>query len=339
MSLGKFAVSLLAASLMLGGCANLGVRQVGVDRIDYVDKLRDSEKQQLLSNIVAIRYGDAPLFLNVTSVISQYTREASAHVGATLNPASDSDGGAAGGEVLLRETPTVTYTPVTGSRFARGMLAPMPPASLLAMMEAGWASDDLLRVGVRSINGVANASHAGLFEQKVDPRFDEVAAAFRRLQRSGAISVRLKERDKTYTGAALVQPDISDADRADLALLKQVLGLRFDGGESVVVFAKAGGDNELALATRSMFEILSELALGVETGDAAHQPAEVLIRVHAGPKAPADAYAAIRYRGRWFWIDGADERSRRVFLLTQMLLFLNDEEGTTHAPLLTIPAG
>jgi hypothetical protein len=339
MPLGRFAVSVLAVSLMLGGCANLGVQQVGVDRIDYVDKLRDSEKQQLLSNIVAIRYGDAPLFLNVTSVISQYTREASAHVGATLDPASDSDGGSAGGEVLLRETPTVTYTPITGSRFARGMLAPMPPASLLAMMEAGWASDDLLRVGVRSINGVANASHASLFEQKVDPRFDEVSAAFRRLQRSGVISVRLKERDKAYSGSALVSPDVSDTDRADLALLKQALGLRFDGGESVVVFAKVGGENELALATRSMFEILSELAMGVETGDGADQPAGVLIHVRSGPRAPTDAYASVRRHGRWFWIDGADERSRRIFLLTQMLLFLNDEEGATHAPLLTIPAG
>jgi hypothetical protein len=339
MPLARFAVSVLAVSLALGGCTSLGVRQVGVDRVDYIDKLRDSEKQQLLSNIVAIRYGDAPLFLNVTSVISQYTREASAHVGATLNPASDSDGGSAGGEVLLRETPTVTYTPVTGTRFARSILAPMPPASLLAMMEAGWASDDLLRVGVRSINGVANASHAGLFEQKPDPRFDEVAAAFRRLQRNGAVSVRLKERDKAYSGSALVGSDISDADRADLALLKRTLGLRFDGGESTVVFAKVGGEDELALATRSMFEILSELALGVEIGDGAAQSATALIRVRSGPEAPADAYGSVRYRGRWFWIDGADERSRRIFLLAQMLLFLNDEEGATHAPLLTIPAG
>jgi hypothetical protein len=339
MPLGKFAGSALAVSLMLGGCANLGVHQVGIDRVDYVDKLRDSEKQQLLSNIVAMRYGDAPLFLNVTSVISQYSREASAHVGATLDPASDSDGGVAGGEVLLRETPTVTYTPVTGSRFARNMLAPTPPASLLAMMEAGWASDDLLRVGVRSINGVANASHAKLFEQKVDPKFDEVAAAFRRLQRSGAISVRLKERDKAYSGSARVGPDITDADRADLALLRRVLGLRFDGGESVVVFAKVGGENELALATRSMFEILSELALGVETGEPTARPADVLIHVRSGARVPGDAYASVRYRGRWFWIDGADEHSRRIFLLTQMLLFLNDEEGATHAPLLTIPAG
>ncbi|MBO9560960.1 MAG: hypothetical protein J7515_20540 [Caulobacter sp.] len=338
MSLGKFAVSILAVSLALGGCTSLGVRQVGVDRVDYVDKLRDSEKQQLLSNIVAMRYGDAPLFLNVTSVISQYTREASAHAGATVNPASDSDGDSVGGEVLLRETPTVTYTPITGGRFAHSMLSPLPPASMLAMMEAGWASDDLLRVGVRSINGVANTSHAALFEQKVDPRFEAVAAAFRRLQKSGAVSVRLKERDKAYAGSALVGPDLTDADRADLALLKDVLGLKFDGGETLVVFAKGGGPHELALATRSIFEILSELSLGVETSGGAG-PADALIRVRSGARAPGDAYASVRYRGRWFWIDGADDRSRRIFLLTQLLLFLNDEEGSPHGPLLTIPAG
>lgn len=339
MPLGKLAVSVLAMSLTMSGCASLGVRQVGVDRSDYVEKLRESEKEQLLSNIVALRYGDAPMFLTVTSVISQYTREASASVGATLNPANGSDGGSAGGSVLLRETPTVTYTPITGARFARDMLSPIPPASLLAMMEAGWASDRLLKLCVRSINGTANHGQSGLFEQPADPNFAQVVAALRRLQLSGAISVRLRERDKAYYGSALVSPTISEADRTDVALLKQLLGLKFDGGESPIVFAKAGGPNELALATRSMFEILSELAQGVDLeGDGASSP-EPLIHVHSGGKAPADAYVAVRHRGRWFWIDGADEQSRRTFLLTQMLLFLNDEEGAAHAPLLTIPAG
>lgn len=328
------------SALMLTGCASLGSQRIGIDRSDYTQRLRDSEKSQLLSNIVALRFGDAPLFLNVTSVISQYTRESSGTIDVTLSPASDSDGGTAHGGLLLRETPTVTYTPVSGERFAHTMLAPMPPASVLAMMEAGWASDDLLRITVRTINGVSNASHSTLFEQPSDGRFDQVAGAMRRLQRDGAVSIRVKQNDKSFSGTARLAPTLSDADRADLDLLGKLLGFKFVGGQIDIVFAsRAANPSELAITTRSMFEVLSEMGQGVDlTGDGAFNP-KALIRVHSGGQAPADSHVAVKYKGRWFWIANDDQVSMRAFLLTQVLLSLNDQEGASRAPLVTIPAG
>jgi len=328
------------AALTLSGCASLGVRQVGIDRGDYTQRLRDSEKAQLLSNIVALRHGDAPLFLNVTSVISQYTRETSGTLGVALSPASDSDGGEARGSILLRETPTVTYTPITGQRFAHSMLAPMPPTTVLAMIEAGWASDDLLHVTVRSINGVSNASHSMLFEQPNDNRFDRVAEAFRRLQRSGAVSLRMVQRDKFYAGTAHVAPVLSDADKADLTFLAQTLDVKFDGdGANVVFAAQKSRDGEIAITTRSMFEVLGELSHGVDLTGQDQFAQDALIRVHSGDREPVRAHVAVKYHDRWFWIASDDPASMRLFLLTQVLLFLNDEEGASRAPLVTIPAG
>ena len=63
----------LAATL--AGCTSIGVQRVGIDRTDYTRQLRQSDKEQLLANIVALRHGDAPMFLEVSSVISQYSRE------------------------------------------------------------------------------------------------------------------------------------------------------------------------------------------------------------------------------------------------------------------------
>lgn len=332
--------AILPLVLALTGCAALGPQRVGIDRGDYTQRLRESEKAQLLANIVALRHGDAPMFLNVTSVISQYTRETSGTLGLTVAPASGSDGGDTRGSVLLRETPTVTYTPITGERFAHSMLAPMPPISILAMIEAGWASDDLLRITVRSINGVANPSHSQLFEQPADSSFDQVVRAFRQLQQSGAVNYRMTKSDKAYTGIARLAPVLSAEDRASLALLEKALGLKFDGGGGVIVFAaQRSNDGEIAIMTRSMLEVLGELSHGVDMSGSEVFPSDALIRVHSGAKAPPRTHVAVKYQDRWFWIADDDDASKRMFLLAQVLLFLNDEEGASRAPLVTIPAG
>lgn len=325
---------------LLAGCASLGAARVGIDRTDYTERLRQSEKEQLLTNIVALRHGDAPMFLGVTSVISQYTRESTGELHAAIGPAIDNDAGAIGGAVVLRETPTVTYTPVTGDRFSRHLLAPLPPAAVLAMMEAGWASDLLFPLAVRSINGVGNTSRAPLFEQKADEDFMAVVAALRRLQRSQGLAVRVRQKEETFSALARVRPALSAQEEADLQYLSERLGIPRGVGELRVVFATYPHDpGELAIATRSMFEILMELSQGVEMEGAPPSAEPYLVRIRSGDAAPPDAHVATRFRGRWYWIDGRDEGSKQMFLITQIMLSIADTGGGSGSPLVTIPAG
>ena len=87
--LGDRAKWLLAATLIgLSGCTNIGVQRIGIDRSDYTARLRESNKEQLLLNIVAIRYGDAPLFLGWLGN-HRSTLEASADVVANVDPSPD----------------------------------------------------------------------------------------------------------------------------------------------------------------------------------------------------------------------------------------------------------
>ena len=333
-------ILVLAMVFALTGCASLGTQRVGIDRSDYTERLRDSEKAQLLSNIVAMRYGDAPLFLSVTSVISQYTMEASGGVHLSLSPPSGDEKGNANAAILLRETPTVTYTPMSGERFSHNMLAPIPPVSLLAMMEAGWASDRLFRLAVRSLNGVKNVSRAPLFEQDADPRFAEAIGALRRLQRTGAVNVRMREHDKTYSAVARLAPDLGAAQRADIEILRKDLGFSFAGQEMEIVFAsKPGQGAEVAVATRSMFELLQEMSQCVDIRGDGQFPASALLRVHSGSSAPGTAHVAVKARGRWFWIDRDDDESKAMFLVAQVLMSLSDEASASSAPLVTIPLG
>jgi hypothetical protein len=71
------------ALLAVVGCVSVGPKTIPRDQFDYAEALRDSWKEQMLLNMVGLRYAEAPLFLKVTSVINQYSIDgkitASAH--------------------------------------------------------------------------------------------------------------------------------------------------------------------------------------------------------------------------------------------------------------------
>jgi hypothetical protein len=54
---------------------------------------------------------------------------------------------------------------------------------------------------------------------------------------------------------------------------------------------------------------------------------------------PPDPYVAVKYRNDWFYIDGADIRSKRTFATMLVLFNLAAPSGSTAAPLLTLPTG
>jgi hypothetical protein len=121
------------------GCAGVGPHSVARDRFDYTTAISDSWKAQMLVNMVKMRYGDTPTFLDVASVINQYSVESQLdlrltwvdHLIAAL--ASNQSAGAAARYI---DRPTITYAPIMGEKFARSLMTPIPPASILSLIQA-----------------------------------------------------------------------------------------------------------------------------------------------------------------------------------------------------------
>ena len=61
-----------ALVMILTACSGIGPATVARDRFDYTTAISESWKRQMLLNIVKLRYGDAPIFLDVASIINQY---------------------------------------------------------------------------------------------------------------------------------------------------------------------------------------------------------------------------------------------------------------------------
>ena len=71
------------ALLAVTGCANVSPARVATDRMDYGEVIAESWKRQTLLNVVRLRYADAPVFLDVASVINSYSVTGKGNVGYT----------------------------------------------------------------------------------------------------------------------------------------------------------------------------------------------------------------------------------------------------------------
>ncbi len=76
--------SICLSALLLTGCASIGPPTVVRDRFDYVAAISESWKRQMLQNLLKVRYADAPVFMDVTSVISAYSLGADISVGGAV---------------------------------------------------------------------------------------------------------------------------------------------------------------------------------------------------------------------------------------------------------------
>ncbi|NJM41556.1 MAG: hypothetical protein HC853_12730, partial [Anaerolineae bacterium] len=145
---------ILILTLGTAACGTIGAGSVTRDRMDYTDAVATSWKEQTLSNIIKLRYADAPVFLDVSSLISQYQLEGVVNANGSIftGPTSNSVTLGAAGRYIDR--PTVTYTPVQGEKFTRSLLRPIPPAALFQLVQAGYPIDLVFQLTVRAVNEV-----------------------------------------------------------------------------------------------------------------------------------------------------------------------------------------
>jgi hypothetical protein len=352
--------SLMLLVLAVAGCSSVGPGTVQRDRLDYISAIGESWKEQTLLNVVRLRYGDAPSFADVSSVISGYTFQGQVSAGATissdLTATIPSNLVTLGGNATYIDRPTITYTPLTGDKFARSLLRPLPPSEVFELIQAGYPADNVLLLTIRAINGIYNRSGVGARARQADPEFYPFLDALRRLQLSGAVSIRLVKRGSEEVGMLILSSQRAQAVSRDLQFVRTTLGVTPDrNGEVSVSFGLLPrGPGEIALLTRSMAEILLEVAAGIEVpaehvaqgrtatstrlASAENPRDRPFVRVQSSASPPANSYAAVRYRDAWYWIDDDDLASKRVFSFLMIFFSLAETGVTPQAPVLTVPA-
>ncbi len=175
------------------------------------------------------------------------------------------------------------------------------------------------------------------------------------MQAAGAFGMRVEEdKAKGSTGVVFFRRDGVPADILEKeAEIRRLLKLPAEGTKYTIVYSPVrGADNELAVNSRSMLQIMAAFSsyLDVPEADlkdhravpgfeqAAPGNRGDVACIHSGKAKPAHAFAAVHYRDYWFWVDDSDLLTKRA-LTTVMFLFTLAETGeAAKLPLVTIPA-
>lgn len=340
----------------LGGCASIGPATVARDRFDYISAISDSWKAQMLLNLVKVRYADAPVFLDVASVITQTGYQGTLGVSGSWwqNPFFSTAGVTAAG--TYGEKPTVTYSPLSGEKFARSLMTPIPPAAILSFLQAGYPVDVVLRLTVHTINGIHSRFGGSVRMREADPEFYPLVEKLRNIQQSGQIGLRVKKSGDQTASLLVLSKKPNPAIEAERDEVRKLLGLDPQADEFNVVYGSvAANDHEIALLTRSVLEILTDLSSYIDVPAANIEqkrtfpspapeivngaPVPALIRILSSSQKPDDAFAAVPYRQEWYGIDDKDFASKRLFSFIMFLFTLTDTGEKQGAPVITIPVG
>lgn len=344
--------------VLVTGCVSIGSKTIDVDQYNYNLAINRGLNEQMLLNLVQMRYGDSPMFLRISNVVNSYSVEEQVSAVGSFSLGDGSDTASISPFLKYTDRPTITYVPLTGAQFAKSLLVPIPDSAILSFIDMGWSAEWVFRMCIRSVNGIFNriVHMDGSLEH--DRKFMLLVKTFRRLQTANAIQSWSREvEEKTVQYMAFENSENDSSIENDIELVVKLLGLDPELSEYRIGFTPDGDRYaEIKIYGRSLYEILISLAMEIHVPDkdverkvvpatpdfkdlGGEEEPGPLIEIQASSEEPEGAFISIRYRGSWFWIEDSDYASKRLFSVL-MGLFMITESGTgDFAPVLTIPAG
>lgn len=184
----RVGIALLAlVGVAVTGC--MGSLAVRSTRLAYNQSYSLTTDQEILLNIVRLRYAESPNFMDLPAITSQIEAASNGNGESTTIPGL----GTWGGLFHLRDAPTLSYTPRTGFNVSATLFRTLSAETLLDISPGG-NSEIFFLAFVDSINGVRNAPLATSPIGKVldtNEAYRYGIENFMELQRRGGIGLRL----------------------------------------------------------------------------------------------------------------------------------------------------
>ncbi|MFQ5720196.1 MAG: hypothetical protein ACE5IK_11675, partial [Acidobacteriota bacterium] len=140
---------LACLSLLATGCT-VHTTAIRRDFAQFNETIQYNQSQQMLLNLVRLKYRESPLFLKVGALSASYDfgAEAGASIGRTSSRTTL--GASIGTSFSMR--PTITYTPLEGETYVRQVLAEVAPSTFVLLQRSGWPIATLCHILVENID-------------------------------------------------------------------------------------------------------------------------------------------------------------------------------------------
>ncbi len=356
----------IAFCLALIGCASVGPRQIMYNRNDYNRIIRDTEDQQLLLNIVRLRYLEPISFLQISNIAGSTSVTSNIGLSATWTPLINQitqDFTPTAG-VSYSESPTVSYTPLSSPDFIRQLMSPIALESAYLLTFAGFNDNHRLsRMIFQSVGDYDNASSIANTRKVTVPNmanFNTLLEPIEWLDKNDAYRYF---NEKKGTNVKLVMYFKKKYYLSPAAMkLKRLLGVH--SNSMSIVFSQSSDSHdkrEVLVQTRSLLGTLIFLSHAVDVPESEVKKGVViqnkypdgrpynwdglmngLLKVHCSETRPmSSAFVKIYYRSHWFYISDEDTDSKITFTVLSQLLSITAGANTdgSNAPVFTLPVG
>ena len=206
------------ACAMAAGC--MGSWAIRGTRLHYNQSFSHTSSQELLLNLVRMRYGEVPTFLDLPNINSV----TEARVDGTGGQFEDNvTQGLFGGVFGLRDEPTLAYQPRSGDNLAESMIEAFT-AELLLDVPPGADTRAFLLAFVDSINGVRNsptATSPGSRVLKPNDDFRYLVDLLIGLQGRGATKLRVAKRREVVHEAVPLNSALGAFSIDDLGIISR----------------------------------------------------------------------------------------------------------------------
>jgi len=353
-------IALLLFIAQLTACASIGPDIIQAGGNDYNVAIQRTSDEQLLLNLVRLKYRDTPFFLEVNSVSSQLKLISEASLSANFKKQQTPETVGLSGTLNFTEQPTVTYLPLHGNDFIQKLLAPVSLETILLLANSGWSIERIMRLTVQSINGIPNAPTASGPTPKTVPEYTDflnIANTLRGLQSAGVMQLAYNK-SETDSYPMFVFNENS-AHQETLASLRTRLGLLEQAKYKVSLGQGVSDDKQgIVISTRSLLGVMYYLSHSVAvpekdktagkvtiTQDAQGQEydwanlTQGLFKINSAAQTSKDSVIGTNYRGTWFYIDDSDLDSKTTFSLLTQLFSLQSGKAEGITPVLTLPIG
>ncbi len=353
----KFCVFI--GAFVLPGCSGLGPSTIKGNRYSYNTTLQTSNDQQLLLNLIRLKYRDTPYFLEVNSVAAQFKFRADANADATAQSGLKTILGLGVG-ASVEENPTVSYAPLQGEQFIQRFLSHIPLQNIFLLTRSGWSFERILRVCLERVGSLKNAPTASGPTPKIAPvyeGFKKAANLIRKLQLKDVHTLYLETRGNTPE--LIFQFEKTASSFSELQQLNKLLGLPPENLRFVLT-THPSDDNpqHIRVETRSLLGVMYYLSHGVESPEEDRAGGKVtltrhssgepfdwavvtgdILKIHSQSSRPQQAAISVNYRNSWFFIDDSDLESKSTFSLLAQIFSLQSGNAKDMGPQLTLPLG